>query len=387
MLIKQYLQQTFKQKVARRYLFALALSIALHIWLVNGFDLTLPSPASMSVVEVRLVAADKPAVKAPEAIKQTDEAAEDLNEKAPPKPESEAVEPEPEQVPAENTPTEAINPLAPTQPIAQASSEASKGQPQTPANTEASEPNQAPPAPEETPITPEVTGEPIPALALIESGPPYTYVSLHYDLFKGIKGAKIGRAHIIFEAQPEQRYMINSVTEPMGIAKFFVDGVLTQTSAGEITDTGFRPGDFTYLFAEKADKTRQAFFDWQTKQIKFKTHKGDGVAELAEGSQDLLSFMFQFMYVPPLQTMQIWIADGKRLRQYDYMFEGEETLTTNMGDVRTLHIANVKATSDEKTELWLAVDYRNLPVKIRKTEKDGSVIEQVITRLSTQVPR
>ena len=40
-------------------------------------------------------------------------------------------------------------------------------------------------------------------------------------------------------------------------------------------------------------------------------------------------------------------------------FEGEETLSTEMGDVRTLHIANVKATSDEKTELWLAVDYRN----------------------------
>jgi Protein of unknown function (DUF3108) len=383
MLTKQLLQQTLKQKVAQRYLWALALSIVLHIWLVNGFDLTLPSPATMSVVEVRLVAADKPAMKEPEAKKQTDEAAEDLNEQAPPTPESEAVEPEPEQVLEENAPTELVNPLPQTQPIAQASAD----QPKTPANTEVSEPNQAPSVPEEKPNTPEVTGEPIPALALIESGPPYTYVSLHYDLFRGIKGAKIGKAHIIFEALPEKRYMINSVTEPMGIAKFFVDGALTQTSTGEISETGFRPGDFTYLFAEKSDKTRQAFFDWQTKQIKFKTQKGDGVAELAEGSQDLLSFMFQFMYVPPLQTMQIWIADGKRLRQYDYMFEGEETLTTEMGDVRTLHIANVKATSDEKTELWLAVDYRNLPVKIRKTEKDGSVIEQVITSLSTQVPR
>ena len=316
MLIKQWLQQTLKQKVARRYLWALALSIVLHIWLVNGFDLTLPSPATMSVVEVRLVAADKPAVKELEAKKQTDEAAGDLNEQAPPAPESEAVETEPEQVLEENAPTEAVNPLAETQPIAQASADQS----QTPAKSEVSEPNQAPSAPEEKPSPPEVTGEPIPALALIESGPPYTYVSLHYDLFKGIKGAKIGKAHIIFEALPEKRYMINSVTEPMGIAKFFVDGALTQTSTGEISDTGFRPGDFTYLFAEKADKTRQAFFDWQTKQVKFKTQKGEGVAELAEGSQDLLSFMFQFMYVPPLQTMQIWIADGKRLRQYDYMF-------------------------------------------------------------------
>lgn len=378
-LIKQWLQQTTNQTVAKRYLWALALSILLHIWLVKGFDLTLPSPATISLVEVHLVATEKPVV---------------TEKKQDSKPNNETSDtervPEPEPTPVEQKPETAVeekqelakptDPLAEAEPVPEVPPEIPQAQEEKMVEKE-TEPEVKPADTQET------TGKPIPALSLVESGPPYTFLNMHYDLYKGVGGAKIGKANIMFEALPEKRYIINSVTEPMGIAKFFVDGVLTQTSNGVLTEAGLQPDDFTYIFAEKADKTRQAIFDWNVKQIKLRNNKGEQMAILETGSQDLLSFMFQFMYEPPLQTMQIWIADGKRLRLYDYIFEGEETLKTEMGDLQTLHIANIKATSDEKTELWLAVDYRNLPVKIRKTEKDGSVIEQVITSLSTQVQK
>ena len=106
-------------------------------------------------------------------------------------------------------------------------------------------------------------------------------------------------------------------------------------------------------------------------------------APLVEGTQDLLSFMYQFMFVPPLEQMQLSIASGKKLGTYDYGFEGEETLSTKMGDLSTVHIFTSRGDSDEKTELWLALDYYYLPVKVRQTEKDGSVIEQIATRIST----
>ncbi len=376
-LIKQWLQQTTNQTAAKRYLWALALSILLHIWLVKGFDLTLPSPATVSLVEVRLVAAKKPVA--------TEKKQETKPNNETPKPEPTPVEKQPETAVEENLePAKPVNPLAEAEPAPETQVETPPETPQ--AQEEKTMAKEIEPEVKPT-ETQEAAGKPIPALSLVESGPPYTFLNMHYDVFKGVEGAKIGKANIMFEALPEKRYIINSVTEPMGIAKFFVDGALTQTSNGAITEAGLQPDDYTYIFAEKADKTKQAIFDWNVKQIKLRNNKGEQMATLETGSQDLLSFMFQFMYEPPLQTMQIWIADGKRLRLYDYIFEGEETLKTEMGDLQTLHIANVKATSDEKTELWLAVDYRNLPVKIRKTEKDGSVIEQVITSLSTQVQK
>jgi hypothetical protein len=42
--------------------------------------------------------------------------------------------------------------------------------------------------------------------------------------------------------------------------------------------------------------------------------------------------------------------------------------------------------SDEKTELWLAIDYQYVPVKIRKIEKNGDVVEMVATRINSNRP-
>jgi hypothetical protein len=42
--------------------------------------------------------------------------------------------------------------------------------------------------------------------------------------------------------------------------------------------------------------------------------------------------------------------------------------------------------ADEKTELWLAIDYQHIPVKIVKTEKEGRYYEFIATRISTTRP-
>ena len=103
-----------------------------------------------------------------------------------------------------------------------------------------------------------------------------------------------------------------------------------------------------------------------------------------DGAQDLMSFMYQFMFVPPLQEMQLAITNGKRLKTYAYGFDGEETLQTPFGEVRCLHIGRAGGDGEEKTDLWLAADYHYLPVKISKTEKDGTVLERIATRLQVE---
>jgi hypothetical protein len=116
------------------------------------------------------------------------------------------------------------------------------------------------------------------------------------------------------------------------------------------------------------------------------TSKGTYTEDLPEGAQDLLSFMYQFMHVAPLQTMQIPIVNGKRLRIYDYSFEGEELVNSSLGELKTIHITHNGIDSDEKTELWLAIDYQYVPVKIRKIEKNGDVVEMVATRINSNRP-
>jgi hypothetical protein len=188
--------------------------------------------------------------------------------------------------------------------------------------------------------------------------------------------------HNSYKVLPDGSYVLKSEVGAKGLASLFL-GKLKQQSEGMVTEQGLRPSSYFYQYGDNEDKMQRASFNWQAGELTMQNGKKTKTAPLVEGTQDLLSFMYQFMFVPPLEQMQLSIASGKKLGIYDYGFEGEETLSTKMGELRTIHIFRSRGDGDEKTELWLAVDYHYLPVKVRQTEKDGSVIEQIATRIST----
>jgi hypothetical protein len=84
--------------------------------------------------------------------------------------------------------------------------------------------------------------------------------------------------------------------------------------------------------------------------------------------------------------MQIPIVNGKSLRTYDYSFEGEEVIPLPMGAVNTIHIQHSNNENEEKIELWLAMDYQYLPVKILKIDKNGKIYEFTASRISKERP-
>jgi hypothetical protein len=111
------------------------------------------------------------------------------------------------------------------------------------------------------------------------------------------------------------------------------------------------------------------------------------MATTTQSYSDFLSFFFQFMFVPPLNRMQYPLTNGKSLNTYDYLFVGEDEIETKFGKLNAVHIAKSSGEIDEKTEVWLATDYRFIPIKILKIAKDGSGFELVATRLNTDIAK
>jgi hypothetical protein len=219
-------------------------------------------------------------------------------------------------------------------------------------------------------------------IGLVMNENAYQYVQTEFDVRTAIDGNAVGKATITYDLIENMQYRIRWLTKGTGIMALLFPELL-QTSDGELTQFGLRPDHYLYQYGKKADKSRSASFDWQTKTVSLQTAKDTKIVDLPEGTQDLLSFMYQFMHVPPLQRMQLPIVNGKKLRIYDYSFEGEEQINSALGELRTLHILHSGSNEEEKTELWLAIDFQNVPVKIRKIEDDGSVVEMLVTRMST----
>ncbi|MCB5188351.1 DUF3108 domain-containing protein [Methylobacillus caricis] len=222
-------------------------------------------------------------------------------------------------------------------------------------------------------------------VGMVHDVPAFSYVDTEFEVLRGINGNKVGVTHISYKLLDGNRYVLTSTTEPKGLASLVVSGKLLQLSEGRVTEQGLQPDHFSYQFGKSASKLQEAKFDWENAKLSLTTSKSVKTVELPPDTQDLLSFMYQFVFVPPLEQLQLNVTNGKKLSVYVYGFEGEETLNTEAGMINTLHLVKTSQEGSEKTELWLAVDYHYLPVKMRKTEEDGSVIEQLAVRISTDL--
>ena len=351
----------------KRLALALVASVALHIFLLGKLDLTLPSlKKEMHLIEARIQmpkAAVKP-VETPVPVEET------------------APEPEPK-APAEAKPEAPPKPVLVPVPLPEPIVENP-----APVIAEAVPPPAPEPVPVITPPPENIEPEPEPQpvdIGLVINENAYQYVETDFDVRTAIDGSAVGKASITYNLTDGSHYQLKWLTEGRGLAALIFPDLL-QTSEGVLVKTGLQPSKYVYQFGNKADKTRTANFDWPNKIATLETAKGTQTVDLDEGTQDLLSFMYQFMYIAPLQTMQIPIATGKKLAIYDYSFEGEVNITSALGELKTMHIVHNGGDSDEKTELWLAIDYQYVPVKIRKIEKNGDVVEMVATRINTNRP-
>lgn len=356
----------------KRLGYAVFISVMIHLLLIEQSDWVAFSktPSSFHFLEAELVTNSQPvpSLTIAEEVQKTDTSPENIAAKP------DVVEP----LPAE---AETVSPSEEVE-SEEVSSDVSP--------TDAANVTPEPEAEAATAIAEAVT-ETQPGLVLpdtaeaIEKPQPFTTVETDFDVLMNRNPERVGTAKIYYSKGTDQRYELTWKVSATGFIGLLYPDLL-QTSQGNITEFGLMPTFYLYKFGEREDKSYQASFDWVEKSVALQSTKGTKTVVMDSDAsaghiQDFLSFMYQFMFAPPLDEMQMYLTNGRKLGLYTYAFEGEETLELKFANVNTYHIQHAKTDSDEKTELWLAKDYRYVPVKIRKTEKDGTVIEQIATRL------
>ena len=79
------------------------------------------------------------------------------------------------------------------------------------------------------------------------------------------------------------------------------------------------------------------------------------------------------------------MADQSRNGYYRYRVEGFEDFSMpGHGSVRTLKVMVFESDKGETIELWLALDLRYLPVRVRHKDRAGLITDQVATSLSVE---
>jgi hypothetical protein len=236
-------------------------------------------------------------------------------------------------------------------------------------------------------VPPSATAPPAPAVAAAPAAPypgPVRQLPaqgrITYDLYLGSDRFLVGKTIQDWQVEHKQ-YRLTSVAQTVGLAAL-IRYRLSYTSHGAVTSHGLQPESFEFV-RERRDKIEQASaqFDWKEMTITLGTPDHRRTIPLKPGAQDLMSFAWQLAQMPLKPgVVRMPITNGKNLDDYTLKIGAHETVKTPLGDIDTIPVRQVPAPGEESLEVWLAPQYRYLPVKVQFFGRDGKLSgEQLIT--------
>ncbi|SFM49657.1 DUF3108 domain-containing protein [Marinobacter zhejiangensis] len=126
------------------------------------------------------------------------------------------------------------------------------------------------------------------------------------------------------------------------------------------------------------DRTRAIDFDW-TNGVARGDHEGRTFnLPLREGSLDPLGYQLQLHQDirAGLTEMTYQVIDKGRFDEDHFAVIGEETLSTRLGEARTVKVEKVRSEgSKRETLMWFAPEWDHMMVRLTQREPDGTTYE------------
>lgn len=127
-------------------------------------------------------------------------------------------------------------------------------------------------------------------------------------------------------------------------------------------------------------------FDWDSHQVLNNVQSVPWSMELPDGALDKLLYQLQIRMDlqrahaagDPWPELSYELADGGKLKTYNFEVVGEEFIDTPVGRLNTVKVNRVRENSDRETSIWLAPDYDFLLVRLVQTEGDKGGLELLL---------
>lgn len=178
------------------------------------------------------------------------------------------------------------------------------------------------------------------------------------------------------------RYQLHSEGRAQGLIAWFYRGTLVQDSVGTVSTAGLAPSIYREQRGDRAP--RWASIDAARGEVVF----GSGLRrEAPPGVQDRLSVAVQLALLrqsrpalfEPGATIHLPMLGSSSVESVGWRVLGEEPVTTDAGVVRTMRLSRAGTSEDDPAiDVWLALDARIVPVRMRITEPSGRALDQVL---------
>ncbi len=208
---------------------------------------------------------------------------------------------------------------------------------------------------------------------------PVPAFTAHYTIYG--KGLPLGEGLISLAANGANGYRMRSEVQPTGLAALLVDAKVDENATGTITGDNVQPTEYRQVRTDKdGTETIGAAFDWQQFQVDATVNDQATRLPVREGVVDPLSLHLKVMMDLKRDALpdHYSFIDDDEIKTYSIRLEGEETLETPLGDLRTVKISQNRPGNSRITSLWFAPELDYLPVQIRQEKKGKEVLRMEI---------
>ena len=179
-------------------------------------------------------------------------------------------------------------------------------------------------------------------------------------------------------------YEVATRGKAVGMVAILYSGMLIQTSVGRVGEKGLLPE----RYSERRGKRPERAIQFDHRRGKMIGLGAPPEVDLLPGTQDRLSVFYQVGLLargnPELlqrgRRFTMPLASMKEIDKASFLVAGEEPVDTERGRVPSvrLTVRNEADPEDPTIDVWLATGQSLLPARIRISDDDGKVIDQVL---------
>ena len=170
-------------------------------------------------------------------------------------------------------------------------------------------------------------------------------------------------------------YHFKSYSMPVGLLAFKKDETRDEQSEGKLFDKRVQPDKYAFVQMRdnKIRRNVELIFDWQRDEVtnEHKHKNSKWKMYIPRQTVDKLSYQLSLMLKladKHESRFSFYIADGGKLKEYDFEIMGEERVHTPSGSYKALKIEHRRYQKDRHITLWCAPELNYLPVKIIQDE-------------------
>lgn len=188
-------------------------------------------------------------------------------------------------------------------------------------------------------------------------------------------GEIVARTRLSLQKNVNNHWKYRSRSHPTGWLASMM-GLEVSEESTWTWDNGIKIKEYRYDRAGK-EKHVNLEFNWQDKIVTNVINGDPWQMEIPEGTLDKLSINLALAaHLMSSETdVSFPVADGGKLKTYDFKVLGKETLETDIGRLNTIKVSrNKRGRKDKQATIWLAPSKNHLVVKMEKADKDDEVV-------------